>query len=131
MDNDKLTPLPEYVASFTRLAGVLDIARSHLHEISTRDSRFPGRTRKGWPVTRIGLFLRVRELEHMSDGAYDAWRHEAASAMLAKLESEGETDQRMLSMLREIASGKRDIGPDGRSARALMIEELLGDIPSA
>lgn len=125
------TELPEYVSSFSKLAGLLDIGRGQLYEVRNRDRRFPKREKRGWPVIKIGLLLEARRLERMRDADYNAERHESAADMLDKLEAEGERDERMLQLLSEIASGARDIGPDGRSARTLMIEELLNDIASS
>lgn len=125
IDHD-INDIPDYAPSFAKLAAILKIGRSQLHDLRLHDPRFPTITPSGWPVVKVGLLLELRRVEKLTPGQFAAERRESTAAVLADIEAgRVEFGRRTPHVKRMFVSIMQDF--DGTAAHA----EAVGDLSEA
>lgn len=115
--------LPDYAPSFAKLAAILKIGRSQLHDLRLRDPRFPTITPSGWPVVKVGLLLELRRVEKTTQSQYAAERRESAGKTLVEIEEGRVTFGRRTPVLVAILKSiMQDF--DGTDAHAEAVSDL-------
>ena len=122
IDHD-INDIPDYAASFAKLAAVLKIGRSQLHDIRLLAPRFPEITPSGWPVVKVGLLLELRRVEKLTPGQFAAERRESAGKTLVEIEEGRVTFGRRTPVLVAILKSiMQDF--DGTDAHAEAVRDL-------